>query len=99
MFKGILSSRRIASSDFTMITPLGDANAGGKENLPGTAVAPPLGVHKNTKVAPAADKGYVQASDKKKRGESKKGNGDGYHLQGPTMNKAFDRLLVWQTNN
>lgn len=39
MFKGILPSKRISTSEFTMVTSLGDIS-NGKENLPSDAVQP-----------------------------------------------------------
>ncbi|KAF8071848.1 armadillo-type protein [Lyophyllum atratum] len=85
MFKGILPSKRISSSDFTMVTTLGDLN--GKENLPTAAPQ----VAKNTKLAP---KGQGQAVEKKKRGDNKKPKEVlEQQSDGPTMIQAFDRLL------
>ncbi|KAG5646973.1 hypothetical protein DXG03_001696 [Asterophora parasitica] len=84
MFKGILPSKRISSSDFTIVTPMGDLN--GKENLP-TAVP------NTAKSSKATMKGHGQL-DKKKHKENKKGKEmQDVPSDGPAMNQAFDRLL------
>jgi hypothetical protein len=92
MFKGILPSKRVSSSDFTMVTPLLDIN--GKENLPGVS-APFSAAQKSTKSVLVANKTQIQIPEKKKRGEVKKGT-DFKHqdVEGSGMNQAFDRLLV-----
>ncbi|KAF5391700.1 hypothetical protein D9757_002552 [Collybiopsis confluens] len=85
MFKSILPSKRIPSSDFTMITSLGDVS-NGKENQPGSNVLaqPP----KNAKAgAKGSSKGM---SDKKKLGNLK---GKDQAPSGEDMNDAFDQLL------
>ena len=93
MFKGILPAKRIPSTDFTMITNLGDPN--GKENMPaGPGPAAPLG-SKATRQATLATKGLAQSQDKKRRGDTKKGkNISEQLLDGDGMNMAFDKLLV-----
>ncbi|KAG6853991.1 hypothetical protein C0991_011855 [Blastosporella zonata] len=84
MFKGILPSKRISSSDFTMVTPMGDFN--GKENLPTAAPS--------SKSSKLPTKGQNQATEKKKRGETKKTKDNQEPCsEGPSMNQAFDRLL------
>ncbi|KAG6910845.1 hypothetical protein DXG01_007160 [Tephrocybe rancida] len=84
MFKGILPSKRISSSEFTMVTPMGDFN--GKENLP--TVAPSS---KNSKLAAKVQN---QGTEKKKRGDTKKGKDvQEQPSEGPAMNQAFDKLL------
>ncbi|KAG6813958.1 hypothetical protein H0H92_005213 [Tricholoma furcatifolium] len=84
MFKGILPSKRLSASDFTMVTPMADVY--GKENLP---TAPPP--------APKASKpakGQTQGTEKKKRNDIKKTNDTQEQpMSGPAMNQAFDRLL------
>ncbi|KAF5382020.1 hypothetical protein D9615_004437 [Tricholomella constricta] len=86
MFKGILPSKRISSSDFTMITTLGDLN--GKENLP-------TPTPQTVKGPKATNKGQGQGLDKKKRGDNKKvKETQDVPTDGPAMNQAFDRLLV-----
>jgi len=91
MFKGILPAKRIPSTDFMMVTNLGDPN--GKENMP-TGAAVPLG-SKATRQATLAAKGLVQSQDKKRRGDAKKGKDMSEQvLDGDGMNLAFDKLLV-----
>ncbi|KAJ6532087.1 armadillo-type protein [Mycena capillaripes] len=86
MFKGILP-KRIASSDFTMVTPLGDppATAPNKENQPGTAKPPraPFG------------KGNLQS---RKRGDTTTKEQPPIAKEQPSttgdsMEVAFDKLL------
>lgn len=88
MFKGILPSKRIVSSDFTMVTNFGDPGANGKENQPGTL--PPPGALKGTKPALSMSKGFAQSYEKKRTETQDKDR--------PTevlgMNQAFDKLLV-----
>ncbi|KAF8896485.1 armadillo-type protein [Infundibulicybe gibba] len=87
MFKAILpSSKRIVSSDFTMITPLGDVAPNGKENLPGSQQP---AAAKGTKPAFSTTKG--QANDKRKRGEMKMK--EQIPEEPVPMNQAFDQLL------
>jgi hypothetical protein len=83
MFKGILPSKRTSASDFTVLTPLADANPG-KENLPW-----------NNQASTTASKGgraggLIQT--KKKRSASKKRQEEPLDL--PETNLAFDKLLV-----
>lgn len=90
MFKGILPSKRISSSEFTMITPLGDSNVNGKENQAGSIDTQPLpGPTKN--VRPLA-KGFPQSFDKRKRSAGKAA--DLGVAVGMNQNEAFDKLLV-----
>lgn len=90
MFKGILPSKRISSSDFTMVTNMGDLT--GKENLPGGPA--PLAT-KGTRQALLATKGHSQSQEKKKKGDAKKGKEiKEQPADGAGMNMAFDRLLV-----
>jgi hypothetical protein len=95
MFKGILPSKRIASSDFTMITNLGDLVANGKENVGAQAV--PL-APKSARPALSTTKGSTQLYEKKRKADAKKGkvNREQTEEEGPSMNQAFDRLLVSQ---
>lgn len=88
MFKGILPSKRVASSDFTMVTPLLETN--GKENLPGVVVS--SAAQKSTRSALAVNKVQMQVLGKKKRADVK--NVNNLDLEGAGMNQAFDRLLV-----
>ncbi|KAG7451301.1 uncharacterized protein BT62DRAFT_926976 [Guyanagaster necrorhizus] len=90
MFKGILPTKRISSSDFTMVTSLADVPPNGKENQPGGQ--PQLATV--TKIArPAtATKGFQQPHEKKKKTESKV-NVQPSGTVGPETNIAFDRLL------
>ena len=90
MFKGILPSKRISSSEFTMVTNLGDLD--GKENLPGATTAP---ASKGIRKAMAATKGQAQLQDRKKQGDTKKHrNIYDQPTEGLGMNVAFDKLLV-----
>jgi hypothetical protein len=92
MFKGILASKRVASSDFTMVTPLLDTN--GKENLPGVG-APFFVAQKSTRSALTANKAQMQVQEKKKRAEVKKEkDGKDQDFEGLGMNQQFDKLLV-----
>ncbi|KAJ7018809.1 armadillo-type protein [Mycena alexandri] len=83
MFKGILP-KRIASSDFTMVTPLGDppATAPNKENQPGAGKA---------RAAPTG-KGNVQS---RKRADTKTSKDQPVvaAVSGESMEVAFDKLL------
>lgn len=95
MFKGILPSKRISSSDFTMITNLGDLNVNGKENV---AAIPPAS--KSARPALSKTKAPTQLYEKKRKADGKKGkitrDQIGAEQEGPGMNQAFDRLLVSQ---
>ncbi|RDB25943.1 hypothetical protein Hypma_006681 [Hypsizygus marmoreus] len=90
MFKGILTGKRISSSDFTMVTNFGDSN--GKENVPGGAMAVPPAV-KSFKQAALGTKAK-QPQDKKKPTDTKSGKDSKEQLDdGVGMNMAFDKLL------
>jgi hypothetical protein len=90
MFKGILPSKRVSTSDFAMITPLLDLN--GKENLPGAGVPP---TQRNTRSALGPNKAQLHVQEKKKYGDFNNGKEcQSLDLEGPGMNQAFDRLLV-----
>jgi hypothetical protein len=82
MFKGILP-KRIASSDFTMVTALADspATAPNKENQPGASKA---------RAAPTS-KGNPQS---KKKGDTKGKDQKIMPTEGDGMELAFDKLLV-----
>ncbi|KAJ3889015.1 armadillo-type protein [Lentinula edodes] len=86
MFKSILPSKRITSSDFTMVTPLADGAPNGKENQPSSNFFTQS--TRNTKGGSAgSDKGFT---DKKKRGAAQEIN----QLEhGDDMHEAFDQLL------
>ncbi|KAF9243471.1 armadillo-type protein [Melanogaster broomeanus] len=82
MFKGILPSKRISSSEFTMLTSLGDIS-NGKENVPD-----PVAV-----VQAKPPKGTLQ-KDKGKHEKSKSTNApQGAPVEPVVMNQAFDQLL------
>jgi hypothetical protein len=81
MFRGILPSKRISSSEFTMITPLGDAN--GKENHP--ASGPPL-LAKSFRPPMSKPK-----SEKRKNNQAK---AEEPQAEVFMTDKAFDKLLV-----
>ncbi|KAG2146133.1 armadillo-type protein [Suillus bovinus] len=84
MFKAILpSSKRISSSEFTMVTSPGDPLSG-KENLPDNNVAtPPL-----TK----SGKGTHKGNSKQEKSKTVKGSQD-LVVEPVVMNQAFDKLL------
>lgn len=78
MFKSILPSRRIPSSDFTMLTTLDDSALNGKENYPALAIS--------TNVPTAKSR-----NDKtQKKSKSK----EQPVVEGVDMEQEFDRLLV-----
>ncbi|KAF9065077.1 armadillo-type protein [Rhodocollybia butyracea] len=81
MFKSILPSKRIPSSDFTMITPLADV-PNGKENQPSSNF---FQSQRSTKAPSGSAKGMP---DKKKHAEAKASEGNGVE-----MHEAFDQLL------
>jgi hypothetical protein len=90
MFKGILPSKRVASStDFTMITPLGDSNTNIDSHQPSSKGKPAL-----------SSKGFPSNTDKRhQRSESKwlKKNQTLKEDEEPELqdtNLAFDQLLV-----
>ncbi|KAG1759198.1 armadillo-type protein [Suillus occidentalis] len=83
MFKAILpSSKRISSSEFTMITNPGDPLSG-KENLPDNVVTPAL-----TK----SGKGTHKGNSKQEKSKTVKVSQD-IVVEPVVMNKAFDKLL------
>ncbi|KAJ7679069.1 armadillo-type protein [Mycena polygramma] len=83
MFKGILP-KRIASSDFTMVTPLGDppATAPNKENQPGASKRAPMGKG----IVQSRKRAATQAKEPKEPKEPPPTSGD-------SMEVAFDKLL------
>ncbi|KAI6125038.1 armadillo-type protein [Pisolithus croceorrhizus] len=82
MFKGILPSKRISSSEFTMVTSLGDIS-NGKENLPVEASS-----------ATQASKTLKVPQSKAKHEKSKSNKASQDAAVAPqVMNQAFDRLL------
>src|ERR1700722_2749349 len=88
MFKGLIpSSKRISSSEFTMITPLGDSAINGKENQP----EPTLDSHKATKPVLNKAKPFVLNPDRKKNAQTKTMQ---HLVEGVMMDQAFDKLLV-----
>ncbi|KAG6334491.1 hypothetical protein ID866_4602 [Astraeus odoratus] len=82
MFKGILPSKRISSSEFTMLTSLGDIS-NGKENLP-TESANAVQTAKPSKAPPSKGK-----HDKSKPSKSSRET----VVAPQAMNQAFDKLL------
>lgn len=92
MFKSILPSKRIVSSDFTMVTNLGDPAPNGKENQPSVGAIPPSGPSKSTRAGHSATKGSSQSHEKKKRDKKEKEQQQPAEAVG--MNQAFDQLLV-----
>ena len=82
MFKSILPTKKISDSDFTIVTPLGDSAANGKENLPHPLSAP----HANGKASIKSSKPMLSDKYKGKKIETR--------LEGEGMEQAFDRLLV-----
>ncbi|KAL4066928.1 armadillo-type protein [Scleroderma yunnanense] len=82
MFKGILPSKRISSSEFTMVTSLGDIS-NGKENLPADS-ANTVQVNKPSKVP--------QTKGKHEKSKSAKVSQDA-PAEPQAMNQAFDQLL------
>ena len=83
MFKGILPSKRIPSTEFTMVTSLGDIS-NGKENVPDPVPAVPA---KPSKVTALKDKA------KHEKSKSMKALQD-FSVEPVATNQAFDRLLV-----
>ncbi|KAF8843694.1 hypothetical protein BDN67DRAFT_944797 [Paxillus ammoniavirescens] len=82
MFKGILPSKRISSSEFTMVTSLGDIS-NGKENVPDPVAAVPP---KPTKATLHRDKGRNENSKSRKASQDAP-------VEPVVMNQAFDQLL------
>lgn len=78
MFKSILSSKRIPSSDFDMLTTLGESAVNGKENHPALAVTTNVPTTKTRN-----DKTHKKSKTKEQPG-----------LEPGDMEMAFDRLLV-----
>ncbi|KAJ7592936.1 armadillo-type protein [Mycena floridula] len=83
MFKNILPSKRVPSSDFTMITPLRDADINSKENQPHKSTGP-------AKSSGPVSKGFAPSFEKRKRANTK---GKDEFVQVLGMNQAFDKLL------
>lgn len=89
MFKSILPTRRVPSSDFSMVTSLQET----KENYPSLGVAPqPAGRNPKSTFRKASSQLY----DRKKRTEPKAGKGQdsSSSVEPAQMNQAFDQLLV-----
>jgi len=84
MFKSILPSKRVPSTDFSIITNLADGQ--GKENLPTQPQIPA------TK-ARSVNKGFMQTHEKKKKAEPKRSK-DVSPPETPITGEAFDKLLV-----
>ena len=78
MFKSILSSRRIPSSDFDMLTSLGDPALNGKENYPALAITTNVPTTKSRN-----DKTHKKSKTKEQD-----------VLVSGDMEQDFDRLLV-----
>ncbi|KIY64986.1 hypothetical protein CYLTODRAFT_438015 [Cylindrobasidium torrendii FP15055 ss-10] len=77
MFKGILPSKRISSTDFTMVTPA-DGVHNDKENRPGASKKGP---------ATTATKPFIPSQDKRKKSVLTR------EVPAPATNEAFDQLL------
>lgn len=94
MFKSILPTRRVPSTDFTMITSLQDVS-NTKENYPSLGVAPQP-TSRNMKNTFAGRKASIQLYDKKKRIDTKnnKDQNPPSPVEPVEMNQAFDQLLV-----
>lgn len=78
MFKSILSSKRIPSSEFDMLTTLGESAVNGKENHPALTVTTNVPTTKTRN-----DKTQKKSKAKEQPG-----------LEPGDMEMAFDRLLV-----
>jgi hypothetical protein len=91
MFKGILPSKRIASSDFTMVTPPDI----GKENKP-RPESQDVAKLPGKLSRPQTAKPKSQLLDKLMEKDSKKAKSKDHPAQepGPEMNEAFGQLLV-----
>ncbi|KAJ3830049.1 armadillo-type protein [Lentinula raphanica] len=87
MFKNILSSKRIPSTDFTMITPLADDLPNGKENQPNSNLFTQSARNANA-IPSNSHKGGV--NKKKKNGKTE---GSSFYEPGDNMHEAFDQLL------
>ena len=85
MFKSILPSRRVPSTDFTIITNLVESQ--GKENQPTQLVQIPADK------ARSASKGFMQIHEKKKKADAKRSK-DVSPPETPISGEAFDKLLV-----
>ncbi|KAF8656259.1 hypothetical protein AX16_002695 [Volvariella volvacea WC 439] len=90
MFKNILPSKRIPSSDFTIVTPSPDSLPNGKENQPGVGMLPPVSPNaKGTRQVLAINK--IQANEKKRTEKNNKDQTKPSDI--PGTNQAFDKLL------
>ncbi|KAL0576518.1 hypothetical protein V5O48_005463 [Marasmius crinis-equi] len=83
MFKSILPSKRIPSSDFTMLTALNDEGPVGKENQPGLTNVQPGTAHAKVGKPGLLSKGFPEKKRRDTKGKD----------QGVEMNQAFDQLL------
>lgn len=93
MFKAILPSKRISSSDFTMVAGPGitcDVPYNGKENKPDFVIPPQQGAIKASKPAPSKGK----SNDKHKTMKLKDKETEDQPNEPVMMEDAFDRLLV-----
>ncbi|TFK33227.1 armadillo-type protein [Crucibulum laeve] len=88
MFKNILPSKRVPSTEFSMITSLADTT-NFKENHPSTGTVQPLVTSKSKPVT--MSKGFAPVDGKKKKGDNKKAKEKPIESVG--MEQAFDRLL------
>lgn len=85
MFKGIIPSKRTASIDFQMVTPLGDSH--GKENEP----HPPF-----VQISVPSSTSRATNKPKTEKSKTKKGSPSAITIaeQLGEMDEAFDKLLV-----
>jgi hypothetical protein len=91
MFRGILPSKRVVSSDFIMVTPIPAPISNGKEkeNTPGS-----FPVSAVPKPSRPATKGLSKVSEKHKEKDSNLANEKSIPKAEVPMNEAFDQLLV-----
>ncbi|KAH7913769.1 armadillo-type protein [Hygrophoropsis aurantiaca] len=82
MFKGILPSKRISSSEFTMVTNLGESGLNGKENVPDSNQPGPLPKPNKSSQQKNAGKVYEKSKPTKALQD-----------EPAMMNHAFDKLL------
>ena len=87
MFKSILPTRRVPSTDFSIITNLVESQ--GKENQPTQPVQPQIPATK----ARSVSKGFMQIHEKKKKADAKRSK-DASPPETPISGEAFDKLLV-----
>jgi hypothetical protein len=87
MFRSILPSRRVPSTDFSIITNLVEVQ--GKENQPTQPVQPQIPATK----ARSVSKGFMQIHEKKKKADAKRSK-EVSPPETPISGEAFDKLLV-----